>query len=433
MSGDKKIIKKILKNGLRVIMIPINNTEIISLGTFVETGSRFESIENNGIAHFLEHMVFKGTNKRSSSKLLSDLDKVGAIYNAGTSYEYTYYEIHGNHKDGMSFLDILLDIYKDPKFNSKDIKNEKGVVMEEINMNSVDGENVLHKEMNKLIYKNTPMSRTILGPKENISKFTRKDFIDFRKNFYIPTKTVIGIAGNFDVDKVFTKINKSLGSLKNPDKYNYRLPIKIIQERPHLSILNRDDLPQTLIMITFRSIDLYEINKGYILDFIADILTGGSTSKLFYLLRTKLGAVYFVSAYSEMYTDNGTFTLYMGVDNSRVDLVLFLVLNELTKLRRNLVTDADLKKVKKLKETSLLFALQQPKDHLFHHGFNELFLKRHIKIQDMLDAYKKIHPFEIREMAKQIFQGKNLNIVIMGHVQSKNKIIDKLDEWNDYN
>ena len=111
------------------------------------------------------------------------------------------------------------------------------------------------------------------------------------------------------------------------------------------------------------------------MDFISDILTGGSTSKLFTLLRTKLGAVYFVSAHNEMYTDNGIFTLYMGVDNTRVTLVLILVLNELAKLRKNLITNMDLKKIKKLKESSLLFALQQPQDYLFHHGFNELFLK----------------------------------------------------------
>ena len=209
--------------------------------------------------------------------------------------------------------------------------------------------------------------------------------------------------------------------------------IKIIQERPHLSILNRNMLPQTLVMITFRSIGLYNIYKSYIIDFIADILTNGSTSRLFNLLRTKLGAVYFVSAYNEMYTDNGTFTIYMGVDNTRVAQVLILVLNELIKLRKNLITNEELKKIKKLKETSLLFALQQPKDYLFHHGFNELFFKRNIKIQDVLDGYKKIHPYEIREMAKQLFKGKNLNIVIMGNINDKNKIINTLDEWNDLN
>ena len=431
-SRDRKFIKKILKNGLRIIMIPIYNTDIISFGTFVETGSRFETSENNGIAHFLEHMVFKGTNKRNSSKLLSDLDKVGAQYNAATSYEFTFYEIHGNNNDGMKFLDILLDIYKSPKFYSQDIEKEKGVIMEEINMSFADGENKINNEMSRLIYKDSPMARTILGPKDNITKFTRKDFINFRKSFYIPIKTVIVVAGKFDNDKIFNKINRELGSLKNPDNYIYRPPIKIIQERPRLSIINRKELPQTLVMITFRSIDLYQIDKSYIIDFIADILTGGSTSKLFTLLRTKLGVVYFVSAHSEKYTDNGVFTIYMGVNNDRVSQVLILVLNELSKLRKNLITTTDLKKIKKLKETSLLFSLQQPQDYLFHHGFNELFLKRNIKIQDMVNAYKKIHPYEIRETAKELFQGKNLNIVIMGHVQSKNNIIDVLDKWNDY-
>jgi zinc protease len=430
MSKNIKFKKKILDNGIRVMLIPQKKSNIISMGIFVKAGSRNENKYNNGIAHFLEHMMFKGTKKRDTKKLLNDLDNRGAYYNAATSYEYTMYEVHGNYKDSSFFIDILLDIYKNSTLKKKDIKIEKGVIKEEINMYLDNNRRIVSDILYSMIYKNSSMGMSIIGPKKNILNFKKNDFVDFKNKFYLPENTVIVVTGKFDEKKIYSKIKKEMNNFyrENMKIDQEKNIIKYIQRKPNYKFIKKK-LRQTIITISFRSKSMYNIKDNMKINLLCEILTGGTTSILFDLLRTKLGLVYYVSANNYEHIDSGIFKIDIGADNDNVLKVIKVVLNELKKIKKKLINDTIIKKIKKLSETIMLFQLEDHMNLLFRYGFSELFFKKYMSIEEEFKRQKKVNSKDIINISNEIFKKENLNIVVMGNVDSKEKIIKEINNF----
>lgn len=415
-----KHYRKVLDNGLRIVLIPMENTDLISMGIFTEAGSRYETEDNNGIAHFLEHMLFQETRKYSKD-LTKKLENAGALYNATTSSEFTYYEIHGSAKDTHMFLDIIIDLYLHPIFSKKSIDTEKGVVIEEINMGKDNKGRMITKDLYRMMYKGTKMEMPVIGTEKNVRKFNKKYLEDFRYQLYIPKNTAVVICGKFDKNKVYKLIKRSFRREKNPNVCNQLERFVEYQEKPQLLLKEIKDRAQTLVIIAFHSFDLYNENS-VVLDVIGDILSNGLSSRLVHLLRTKMGAAYFANAIHEPYLDHGVFYVYLGIDNTRIIEIVGRVLKELSKLKRTLVPNEELKKVKKMKDTVVLFN-KQPRDYFVHYGFQELFYKDKFEsVELILNRYKKVTPTMIKNIANQIFVKNNMNIVIHGKKVSKNKI-----------
>ena len=263
MSKNIKFKKKILDNGIRVILIPQKKSNIISMAIFVKAGSRNENKYNNGVAHFLEHMMFKGTKKRTTKQLLNDLDSKGAWYNAATSHEYTMYEMHGNYKDTIFFMDILLDIYKNSTLKKKDINIEKGVIKEEMNMYLDNNQRTVMEKIYSLVYKNSSMGMSIIGPKTNILNFKKKDFEDFKNKYYLPENTVIVVSGNFNEKKVYKKIQKDINDFKrqNIKQIKEIILTQYIQLKPNYSFIKKN-IKQTIISICFKSNSMYNVEDN---------------------------------------------------------------------------------------------------------------------------------------------------------------------------
>jgi predicted Zn-dependent peptidase len=416
-------IKK-LKNGMKLIFIPLD-VLTISIGFFIKAGSRFENEKNNGIAHFLEHMMFRGTKNRPSDKLLLEIENLGCSYNAATSYEFTYYEMHGNSKDSIKLLDIMVDLYLNPMFDQKDIEIEKGVVIEEINMNLDKPERTIGNDMYELIFNGSGLGRTIVGSKENIMNIKREDLIDFRKKYYTPTNTIVCIAGKFKYDLMKQLLYDTFDHLPRSEIYIDK-QFQSHQTIPEISIKYDDTIKQSLIMFGFRSVGVTD-KRAYHLDLLASILSGGSMSRLFQLLRTKMGVSYFNHSTQDTNTDCGVFRVYMGIENERVNEVISAVMNEFKKLRKELVTKEELERVKKLYETGYLFRLETPKDYMIHYGLGHLFYGDDmLDIKDELEIYRNITKEEILKICKDFFVLERLNIAIYGSVD-KEKLLDSLD------
>jgi zinc protease len=416
-------IKK-LKNGMKLIFIPLN-VLTISIGFFIKAGSRFENDNNNGIAHFLEHMMFRGTNNRPSDKLLLEIENLGCSYNAATSYEFTYYEMHGNYKDSIKLLDIMVDLYLNPLFEQKDIDIEKGVVMEEINMNLDKPERTIGNDMYQLIFNGSGLGRTILGTKENIKNITRENLIDFRKKYYTPTNTIVCIAGKFKYNLMKQLLFDTFNKMPKTDIYIDK-QFQSHQTIPEISIKYDNTIKQTLIMFGFRSIGTTD-KRTFQLDLLASILSGGSMSRLFQLLRTKMGVSYFNHSSQDTNTDSGIFRVYMGIDNERVNEVVDAVLNEFKKLKNELVKNEELDRIKKLYETSFLFKLETPKDYMIHYGLGNLFYGDNMfNIKEELDLYRNITKEDILKLCKDFFVLEKLNIAVYGFID-KNKLLNSLD------
>jgi predicted Zn-dependent peptidase len=422
---ENKVYRKILPNKMRVLMIPMDNTDTIAVGMFVKVGSRYETAENSGIAHFLEHMMFKGTKHMKTETISHKLDSVGARYNAETSYEQTCYYIYGHKNDTELFIKMISDIYLNPLFNKEDIEIEKGVVIEELNMTADDPSEQLHELIFSNMFTNSSLKMPIIGTLKNIKKYTQQDIIEFRSKFYVPERTVFIIAGNFNKNKTLNLIkgifkHKMTNIIKqdNISRSNlYPLEDPKIQIMPLIKI-KKSKVSQTSVAIVFRSHSIYS-GREEIYDLLSDILTTGTSGRLFILLRNKLGAIYFVSSHNVSFMHEGIFTINIGADNNRVSEIIHKVLEELHNIKKNGVTQEELDKAKKIRITSFTLGLQTPQELLTYYGTTELIYgidntNTYDNIKNNIKKYEKITLTEINEVADELFKKQHINIFVNG-------------------
>ncbi len=400
--------KEIFDNGLKVLLIPNNKFESVAVGIFVKVGSRYENKKNNGISHFLEHMLFK------DKKLVEKLDCLGAKYNAETSYETTHYYIYGSKNDYLDFIDIISDIYNSKKFKNEDIEKEKKVIIEEYNMLVDDSDEIINDEINKRVFKNSSLKYPIIGNKKNIKSFTKKDLEDYWKKHYVPPNTMVVISGNFNeknaMNKIKEKFNNIKGTIKgNKEDYLLKKPKSIIQKEPKIHLL-KENVSQTNIMITYRTTDMFEIDEIYY-NIIADILSSGCSSRLFKLLRDKLGISYYNYSYHISYLFEGVFIINVGVDPLRTKECIEEILNEITNLKNNGITEKELEKSKKIRNTNYMFSIENPLGIMNHFGLLEIF-----ELKDSFTKLNKINVNDINKIINKIFDKKNLNIFIHGSI-----------------
>lgn len=425
-----RVYRKILRNGLHVVLIPVDHTDVISTGFFVKVGSRYEDKENNGIAHFLEHMMFRGTNKRTSDNIVSELDNLGATYNAETSYESTCYYISGHKNDFNIFLELLIDLYFNPAFREEDIKNERFVVVEELNAEKDNPIEIITNMVNSKLFVNSSLQYPIIGTKKNILSFRKDDLTNFRKKFYVPNRSALVICGDIDRKYTFKQIKKLIKSEhvydKNINVNIYGLPIndQVLQTKPEVYTKKKTTSPQTQLIISFSSYNHYSTDDET-LDLLADILTLGSSSRLFSLLRNKLGAIYFSTANNNSFIHEGIFTIHAGVNNNKVLIVIKKILEELYDIKKNGITKDELDKVKKMRVTSFALSLQTPFEYMHYYGGQELLYKfdndktNHIGIKSKIERYEKVDVKDIIRVANNIFTSERMNIFVYGKVPSK--------------
>lgn len=427
---NHRIYRKILNNKMRIILIPVDHTDTVAVGVFVKIGSRYETERNNGISHFLEHMMFKGTKNYSSSVISQSLDGVGAMYNAETSQEQTSYYIYGHKNELDLFIKIIMDIYMHPLFRESDIITERGVVYEELNMYKDDPVDNINDIIHDTLFSNSSLKFSVLGTKKNLSQITRKDLFSFRKKFYVPERTVFVVSGDFDRKKIMPMLeNKLSRAVKSSCDITVPIQDPTIQTKMEINVVIKEDIAQTLIVIAFRSHSLYSTYSD-VYDLIGDILTSGSSSRLFNLLRNKLGASYFSHSTNMAYSYEGVFTINIGADNKRVDEIIVKILEELYKMVKKGVTKEELEKSKKMRITAFSLGLQTPQDLMNHYGSNEILYRvggsvpKHIQtktnVKNRIKAYNSIDIDTINNVISDLFTENKLNIFVYG-----NKTVNK--------
>lgn len=418
---NHRVYRNVLKNKLHTVLIPIENSDTVAVGIFVKVGSRYETELNNGTSHFLEHMVFKGTRHYPGTSISEKLDAVGAIYNAETSHEMTSYYIYGHKSDLELFIKIIIDIYLNPLFKEEDIMIERGVVYEELNMYKDDQSEILDNFVHEKMFENSSLRLPILGTKKILSNISRKDLINFRKKYYVPERTAIVISGDFDKKRIFEILESRLSKIKN-GTHDIIIPIQdpIIQTKKETHVITKQNVSQTIITIAFKSHSIFS-SYSDVYDLISDILSTGSSSRLFNLLRTKMGVTYFNYSGNYAYTYEGLFTINLGVDTKRVDEVIDKVLEELKKLVKKGVTKEELEKAKKIRITAFALGLQTPQDLMNFYGNNEIMFKvgavphkSKINVKTRIQDYEEIELTTINAVIKDLFQEEKLNIFIYG-------------------
>ncbi|MCA9353631.1 insulinase family protein [Candidatus Nomurabacteria bacterium] len=414
-----KIIKKKLKNGVEVVLSPMLDNPTVTFVVLVKTGSRNETKQNSGISHFLEHMCFKGTEKRlSAHDISSELDGIGAQSNAFTSHEYTGYYAKSDKKYSKKILDVVSDIYLNPTLPEKEIEKEKGVILEEINMYEDMPQQVAIRMFYEVLYGDTSLGWSILGPKENIKKFKREDFLKYKEANYLPENTSIIVAGNFDKDQVFSDIKNLFEKIPTKKTKRNKPIIKDTQTSPTLSIKEKKT-DQTHFVLGVRTFE-YENKKNPTLEVLRAVLGGGMSSRLFQKLREEMGVCYYVKAGTDIMTDRGFLAISSGSDNKRVKNVVRVCLDECSRLAEGDIDEKELKKAKAYVAGNLSMGLESSDDVAMFIGEQQILSKSGFKTP--AEIKKEIEKVEIKDvvtLAKQIFKKKNLNLSVVGPWKDK--------------
>jgi len=412
-----KYIKKVLKNGLRVVIVPMKDNPTVTVLVLVEAGSKYETKEINGLSHFLEHMYFKGTTKRPKAIDISkELDSIGSQYNAFTAQEYTGYYAKSDEKHFKKIFDIVSDIYLNSTFPESEMQKEKGVIIEEINMYEDLPNRHVQDLMMELLYGDQPAGWNIAGEKKNILKMKRDDFIKYKKMHYLPESTVVIVSGKVAEKMVMQEINKIFGKISRGKKSP---KVKVIESQDKPKVLVKfKKTDQTHFILGVRTYDLFN-KKNVLLSVLSGILGGGMSSRLFQKLREKMGVGYYVRAYNDAYTDHGFFQISAGVDNKRINEVIKAVLEEGKILKENLVTEEELNKVKEYLIGNMKLSLESSDDIANFYGGQEL-LKHEMKsVEEKANEIRKVTAEQIKKLANNIFKNKKLNLALIGPFKEK--------------
>ena len=413
-----------LPNGLRVVLAHMSGTETATVVVMTGTGSRYESAKENGLAHFLEHMFFKGTKKRKDARAISEeLDAIGSIYNAFTAKDRTAYYAKVSSRYLDTALDVISDIFLNSTLPAKEISKERGAVIQEIDMYEDMPMHTIDNVFDALIFGSEhPLGRTILGPKENIRAFTRNEFKAYLKRNYTPENTVVCVAGSFDEKKVLAKIKRDFGKLK---KGSAPALVPFIGKQTAARILIKEKkTDQTQLMIGVPAYPYLHENE-YILAVLATILGGGMSSRLFMEVREKRGLAYSVHAGSEQYTDTGYFVVQAGVEHAKLEKAVETILNEFKKIKKVKVTNTELDKAKNYIKGTMTLSLETS-DRIAQRAATSLLEVGRVRsMEEVLEGIDKVSADDIQRVAKDLLKSDKLNLAIIGP-HSEKRMLRKL-------
>ena len=406
--------KSILSNGVRVISEAIPYVKSVTLGIWVGAGSRYEDEHNHGISHFIEHMVFKGTNNRSAKEIAETVDEVGGQLNAFTGKEHTCYYIKVLDTHLELALDVLSDMLLSSKFDGEDINREREVVLEEVHMYEDTPDELVHDIHLNNIWAGHALGRNILGITSSIEKFDKNSIDQYYKKFYTPDNIVIAAAGNLNHERVEELAERYFGKMTGSKQPVSITPPKIIPvttfqkkaiEQVHLC-LGTISVPQS-------SPDIYTIH------ILNNILGGGISSRLFQSIREDKGLAYSIYSYQANYSDCGLFTIYAGTRPSNTAQVTELIWQNIAELKTKGITPRELIKTKEQLKGGLLLGLESSSSRMSRIGQLEITLGKHITLDEMVAKIDKVSLEDLERITKQLFTPETLCFTALGPISEE--------------
>ncbi|MDB2414865.1 insulinase family protein [Rickettsiales bacterium] len=400
-----------LDNGLRIITHQMKETEAISINIWVSVGSRYEKISENGLSHFLEHMAFKGTKRRSARQIAEEFDNIGGYFNAGTGREHTTYYAKVLKEDFTIAMDILSDILLNSVFDAEELERERGVILQEIAMTNDTPDDLVFDCYQETAFSEQAMGRSILGTESNIKKFTRDDLINYMNNHYTAQRIVVSVAGNIsnqqviDITKSYFNNVKKASDVKHEDG-KYTGGTKLITR----------DLEQTHIVLGFSG-PSYNSKDIYTAQILSNILGGGMSSRLFQEVREKRGLAYSISSFSSNYSDVGLFSVYSGTAPENISELISVVNDEFNKVAEN-ITDEELKRAKAQSKAGILMAKESSSNMADDMGRYLICFDRFIPYQEMIDKIEVVDAKSVSRLMKEITSSSKRTIAAIGDVSA---------------
>ncbi len=405
--------KLTLDNGMRVITAPMTGTNTVTVLVLCGTGSDYESQDINGISHFLEHMFFKGTERRPDPHLISqELDGMGSVFNAFTSHELTGYFIKVGKDYLENSLDILADIYKNSLLREEEINKERQVIIEEMHQDRDSPMTYIWWIWTNLLYGNQPAGWDVIGTEEVIRKLKRDDFANYFFHQYVASNTAVVIAGNFDEHKTIGRIQELFHGVRHDPPIRQRSPFREEQSVPALKIHHKAT-DQTHLIVGFRG---YDANhpKRYAAEVLAAVLGAGMSSRMFMEVRERLGLAYTVWTSHEAYSNRGSLNTYAGVDHSNVEKTISAILKEYHRLTVEKVPSSELQRIKDYIHGTTLISLEQSNAVANFVGVEEIITGKPLTVDEAYAKIDAVTSDDIQTVAEDMMKREKLNLAMIG-------------------
>jgi len=401
--------KVTLDNNTHILVEQIPNVRSVAIGFWVDVGSRYESDENNGVSHFIEHLLFKGTDKRTAKQIAETLDAVGGQLNAFTTKEYTCYyaRVLDEHIDLA--VDLLSDMLFNSKFAPEDIDRERNVIIEEIKMYEDSPDELVHDIFAGAMWQGHPLGRPIIGNMEVIKNIDRDKIMDFYHTHYKPSNLVLTVAGNIDPEKVIRDLR-----LIFDEKGGAAPKRSMVIPAPVLDVTCRNkDTEQVHMCIGTPGVKL-EDEQYYPFQILNTVLGGGISSRLFQEIREQRGLVYSVYSYHSSYHDTGLFCVYAGLSMNNVEEAMELIFKQVEDIRVNSISAAELQRAKDQMKGNILLSLESVSTRMSRLGKSQLYLGRVITPDEAVEKLNKVTQTDIQELAASCLRTENFSMATIG-------------------
>lgn len=391
------IIKHKLSNGIRIVAEKIPHVRSIAMGIWVGAGSERENVKNNGISHFIEHMLFKGTKTRTARQLAEAFDEIGGHVNAFTSKEVTCYYAKVLDQHFSIALEVLADMFFDSVFDEQEIEKEKKVVIEEIRMVEDTPDDLVHDLLSEASMANHPLGLPVLGTVDSVESFTRDDLLEYKNKMYHPHRIVIALAGNLP-DDFITQIEQYFNYAEVEDVVEIReAPVFTSQVK-----VKEKSTEQTHLCLGLPGLSMKDV-RIYTLILLNNILGGNMSSRLFQEIREERGLAYSVYSYHSAHRDSGIFAIYAGTKHGQEDEVVTCIRQILNDICQKGVQASELNKAKEQLKGSMMLGLESTNNRMSRLGRNELLLERHWSLDEIIEEVERITLDEVNELAQMLF------------------------------
>lgn len=416
------ITSTVLSNGIRIITHHIQHMHTVSIGIWVANGTRHESHENNGVAHFIEHLLFKGTRRRTARQISLEIDSMGGILNAFTSHEYVCYYAKVLSKFMPRATDLLSDIFLHSTFPAEELERERNVILQEIKMRDDSPDEFIHDSYHQNFWDGHPLGFSILGSEETVSGLSRDDIISYKQSRYRPEDIIITAAGNVNHDELVSLVEAAFTPLSSawvPDNHPF---VSHNGKRMHLC---ERDLEQTLICLGTRALSQSHADR-FSLFLLNTILGGGMSSRLFQEVREKKGLAYSVYSYVISHADSGSLVVYAGTEQKQCREVIDIALSEMARLKLEAVPQDELDSAREQLKGKLLMSLESSDSLMTRLAKNEIYLQRHQPVEEILEEFDAVTCDDVQRLAIELFDGTCLNLEVMGKTKDLGLTADML-------
>jgi predicted Zn-dependent peptidase len=405
------IVRETLDNGLRLLTETMGQVRSVSLGVWLTRGSRDESNAQSGIAHFVEHMLFKGTPSRSAEDIAQAIDSIGGQLDAFTAKEYASYYVKVLDQHLPLAVDILSDIVMHPAFQEVDIEREKKVVLEEIKMVEDTPDDLVHEMFTQSFWEGHPLGRPILGSRETVEAFTQQSLREYFESAYTAGNIIVSAAGNIDHARVRELILSAFQSMASSASRPPDTPPTVV---PQVIVRNKD-LEQSHICVGASSYPQNHDDRysSYVLN---TMLGGSMSSRLFQNIREKRGLAYSVFSGLSAYRDAGNLTIYAGCANDAVSEVIDLMIAELRQIKLAPTADSELRRAKDHLKGSLMLSLENTSSRMSHLARQEIYFERQFGLDETLDGIERVTTDDVLRVAKDLFSNGGLAATVLGQV-----------------